>query len=125
MRTPYPSSRMSYEDYLAKYSKGDTMESGLSEDELYEFERELFERCLEVLGCDFERMNLFHLQLVIRNTHDRPNWVPVPVVGMDATEATYFDALKVTEYNLSVAHSEFQRAWRGMEFYRDRQKEGV
>lgn len=112
-----PLHRMSREEYLRTYSKGDTFDHGLSAEELENFRIQLHELCLETLGCDFEGALLFNLMLVTRNTHDGLHWSTVPSTTPVSTREELLDILHCTQYNLTIAHSEQRRAWESYQRY--------
>ena len=122
-RTPYPLERLGYDEFIERYSKGDTSDPGLTEDEFYEFKRELYEMCLEKIGVDFEMMHLFHFELSLIKNGWAPRTLPVPHTEMDSTDGELYEALDVAKYNLSIVQEAFDREWRIYQWrMRDRYK---
>lgn len=119
-RKPYPHERLGWEEFLKRYSREDTSDHGMTEDQVYEFERELYEKCLEAVGCDFEGDNLFDLSLVLLRDYEKPHWQPVPRTMMDSTEAEYIAAEDVAHFNLTIAMDDYRRARVGLKFHRER-----
>lgn len=115
-RTPYPRDRMDYYDeYIPKFSKGDTSDPGLTDDEWYEFKREMYELCLARLGCDFEGDDLFHFELDLNKDGRRPSSVQVPNVHWlleDPSLDDHYKALEMAMFNLSCAQSAMDLEWR-------------
>lgn len=121
-RTPYPRNRMDYYDeYIPKFSKGDTIDPGLTDDEWYEFKREIYELCLARLGCDFEGDDLFHFELDLIKEGRRPHSTPVPNIYYENEEPTlddFYKALEIAQFNLSCAQDEFDTAWRIHQYHK-------
>lgn len=117
-RVLYPHERMEWGEYIQKYSRGKG-DPGPTREEFEEIQRKVYELALEEMGCDFEGDDLFEVSLVNIHTHYRPQWVPVPCSGLGASVEALEEELQMAHFNLQVAMSEFDRAYRTLRWKKE------